>query len=103
MAESSFLIRSCRVGVVNSDHQMIVSADIRGNMDASKIEKTGRYGDRPFLHRMDKICWLRMAKYQDFKGSPVCVDRSFAVRFVSAGLISTIEPVFNPVLAALFG
>ena len=45
---------------------MIVSADIRGNMDASKIEKTGRYGDRPFLHRMDEICWLRMAKYQDF-------------------------------------
>ena len=39
MAESSFLIRSCRVGVVNSDHQMIVSADIRGNMDASNIEK----------------------------------------------------------------
>ena len=30
------------------------------------IEKTGRYGDRPFLHRMDEICWLRMAKYRNF-------------------------------------
>ncbi len=72
-------------------------------MDASKIEKTGRYGDRPFLHRMDKICWLRMAKISELLGSPICVDRSFAVRFVSASLISTIEPVFNPVLAALLG
>ena len=34
-----------------------------------------------------------MAKYRNFQGSPICVDRSFAVCFVSASLISTIEPV----------